>query len=260
MTLHQMLSRQPSLEPSPVVNEAFAELISVCEHRHGDEVEPVLRDPRIAAVTQELRNACATGEFLLERSWAGAVIKAKDPAAELARFPYLSNYEQLTLLEAHALAGVGYDLDRVRRICFLGGGPLPLSALLLLRRLSAQVDVVDIDHEAAVLGTQVVSSLSQGDRLAVHHADGAEFEGVTDTEVVFVAALVGLDRPAKRRILRALATRMRRGSMLVIRSSHGLRTLLYPPLHLADLGDWTPLAVIHPMNAVINSVVVAVRR
>jgi nicotianamine synthase len=260
MAVHDTLARLPDLEPGPVVNDLFADLVRFCEYRDGEDAGQILGDPRIRALIPQLRQLCATGEFLLERSWARSIVGSDDPDAQLARFPYLANYEELTSLELHALAGVGLDLSQVRRLCFLGGGPLPLSALLMNRDLTVPVDVVDVSAEATVLGTEVTSRVSLSAPLHFHHADAGDFERVADSDVVVLAALVGLDRTVKRGVLQALSARMQTGSMLVVRSSHALRTLLYPPLELADLHGWRPLAVLHPFNAVVNSVVVAVRR
>lgn len=260
LTLFTALARQPSLEPGPVVNALFTDLVRHCEYRSDDDPAAVLADPRIAAVIPQLRRLCASGEFLMERAWARRIIAAARSDQELAAFPYLANYEDLTRLELHALAGVGLDRDRIRRVCFLGGGPLPLSALMLSRTLSVPVDVVDLSAAATTLGSQVAERVSPSDQVYFHCADAADFDAVAESDVVVLAALVGLEREVKRQVLKALSERMRAGSMLVVRSSHGLRTLLYPPLELADLRDWKPLSVVHPLNAVVNSVVVAVRR
>jgi nicotianamine synthase len=260
VAIHDALARLPDLEPGPVVNRLFTDLVRLCEYRTGEDTGPVIDDPRITTFVPQLRQWCASGEFLLERSWARSIIGAADPDAQLAAFPYLANYQDLTCLELHALAAVGVDLSHIQRVCFLGGGPLPVSALLISRALSVPLDVVDVDADATTLGAQVAGRVSVPTQVHFHHGDAADFEAVADSDVVFLAALVGLDRHVKHRVLRALGARMRPGSMLVARSSHGLRTLLYPPLELSDLQDWRALAVLHPFNAVVNSVVVAVRR
>jgi nicotianamine synthase len=259
-TLHSTLNRQPDREPGPAVNALFTDLVRICEYRTGEDVDRVLTDPGIVALTPSLQQLCAEGEFLMERAWAQRIIGADDPDRELAAFPYLANYQELTTLEMHLLAGVGLDLQSVRRACFLGGGPLPHSALMMARRLSAPVDVVDLSAEATILGSQVAERVSSTGSVHFHQADAVDFDGVADSDVVVLAALVGLEREVKRRVLDALSDRMRAGSMLVVRSSHGLRTLLYPPLELSDLHGWRPLAVVHPLNAVVNSVVVAVHQ
>jgi nicotianamine synthase len=47
-------------------------------------------------------------------------------------------------------------------------------------------------------------------------------------DVVYVAALVGNTGKEKREIFSAVLKRMRPGALLVVRTAHALRTLLYP--------------------------------
>jgi len=248
------------LEPGPGVDLLLSRLVRLCvavPELHSDRV---LSDPSIRSLAPGLRQLCGQAEYLLERHWARSVVAAGNPQDRLAAFPYLKNYEQLTALELHMLAGVGCDLSRLNRICFLGGGPLPLSALLLGQRLDVMVDVVDRDHEASVLADEVTNRLGLSDRLRTWTVDALEAELVADCDVVVLAALVGATQLDKRRILARLADRMRPDSLLVARGAHGLRTLLYPAVDVADLQGWAPLALAHPFTDVVNSVLIAVRR
>jgi len=78
-------------------------------------------------------------------------------------------------------------------------------------------------------------------------------------DVVFLAALVGRDDRDKKRLMIDVIGRMRPGSLLVIRSAHSLRRLLYPALRvsmdLLKIG-FEPLVVVHPYSHIVNSVVV----
>ncbi|AEO57122.1 hypothetical protein MYCTH_2302937 [Thermothelomyces thermophilus ATCC 42464] len=86
-------------------------------------------------------------------------------------------------------------------------------------------------------------------------------EDLAEFDVVYLAALVGLSRADKERIVLAVAGRMRPGALLVARSAWGLRTCLYPEVDLAA----TPAlrrrleccVVVHPYGQVVNSVIVA---
>ena len=49
-----------------------------------------------------------------------------------------------------------------------------------------------------------------------------------DFDVVFLAALVGIDTCSKLAILKELAKRLKPGTLVVARSAHGLRSVLYP--------------------------------
>lgn len=84
---------------------------------------------------------------------------------------------------------------------------------------------------------------------------------LAEFDVVYLAALVGLSRADKERIVLSVAGRMRPGALLVARSAWGLRTCLYPEIDLAA----TPAlrrrleccVVVHPYGQVVNSVIVA---
>ncbi len=262
VALEQQLARLDDLEPGAETNRIFERLVDACAYRPGQDAGAVLADPRVGACAPRLRALCADGEFRLERHWAERILASRDPDGELASFPYLDNYRRLTALELHTLTGVGLDRGRLRRACVLGSGPLPLSALLMARELAVPVDAVDIDLEATDLAGAVALRVADGRRIRTYQADAAHHPGAADADLVLLAALVGADAAAKREVITAVARRMRPGAFLLIRSAHRLRTLLYPPVDPADVAGvegLTPLAEVHPLDDVVNSVIVAVR-
>jgi len=78
-----------------------------------------------------------------------------------------------------------------------------------------------------------------------------------DYEVVFLAALVGMDKEDKVRVIDHLAKYMAPGALLMVRSAHGARAFLYPVVDSCDLRGFDVLSVFHPTDEVINSVVIA---
>jgi nicotianamine synthase len=264
--LYERLCAQGDLGPSPVVNGLFADLVSACVSADAADARPVLSDPLIRAARSDLIRLCAEGESRLEDAWARRALAAADARAETAAFPYAGNYEQLARLERHALAGAGHRPEATRGICFVGGGPLPLSAMLLCRALPARVTVVDRDGEAVQLSRRLVDRLGPAGRISVVQGDATSPSDmarvVADCDVVVVAALVGTDWTQKRAALRAIAAAVRPGTYVVIRSAEGLRSLLYPVVDVGDVRDaaLTPEVVVHPLGEVINSVLVARRR
>lgn len=263
LELHDELERLAAgpggLSPSGPVDAAFSELVGLCAAVPDAVTGAVLADPRVAAVRHRLRQLCAEGEYLLEAHWAGRIAAAGRPPAELDRFPYLANYRDLTALELHTVAGLRPGRLRV---CVLGSGPLPLTALLVARALGSAVDAVDLDARATRLAADVLRRLPDGHLVRTHRADARTFAGVARADVVLLAALVGLDTDAKRAVVAAVADRMRPGAVLAVRSAHRLRALLYPPVAPEDLaaaGTLRPLVEVHPLTDVVNSVVVAVR-
>lgn len=258
-SIHENLRQQPQLAPSAAINALFSELVELCGP-HGGDLSPrsgqVLDDHRISARLGDLHEVCAQGEYLLEAHWARRIVAALDPTAELRGFPYLANYQDLTRLEINLLRCFGVEPAAARRICFLGAGPLPLSAICLYQELGVQVDVVDRDPEAVDLGGACVQALLPPGAVRMHLADAADFEQAADSDVVVLGALAGLQPEAKELILAQLRDRLRPGTVLVVRSAAGMRRLLYPAIGSAELGGWEQLGVLHPLNDVINSVIV----
>ncbi len=266
VSLHEQLSRLGNLAPAPDVNTLFGELVRLCVHADSRAAPLVLADIRIRRLRPDLLRLCSQGESLLEQAWAHRILQAPDPWAELGRFTYLENYQQLSRLEVHALAGAGHVSRPGGRVCFLGGGPLPLSALLMHRELGVAVDVVDNEPRAADLARRLLSSLAPGPGLRVFQADATSAEDMArllaGCDVIVVAALVGRTRDQKRAMLRAVGQALEPGAYLVVRSAHGLRSLLYAvvdPGDVADAADCVPQVLVHPLGEVVNSVLVARR-
>lgn len=257
--IYESLQRQPDLRPSITVDRLFGELVGLAEGHGGDSsprAERVLADERVRSRLPGLHEVCAEGEFLLETHWARRIAAAAEPTEELAGFPYLDNYRELTRLEINLMRCFGVEPERAGRICFLGAGPLPLSAICLYQELGVPVDVVDRDASAVALGSACVQALLGPGAVRFHQAEAAEFEPVTEADVVVLGALAGLEPEAKNAILAALWQRLRPGAVLLVRSAAGLRRLLYPAVGTQELGEWEQLGVLHPLNEVINSVIV----
>jgi nicotianamine synthase len=249
--VYEQLRSLTSLAPSQPVNALFSELVQLCATSDGDQA---LRCSDIQAIAPALQRLCCEGEYELEREWARRIIDSAEPADELERFPYHGNYLQLVEMEAHALFGLGHTT--VRTAAFIGSGPLPLSAILLTERFGIAVENVDREAEACGLAVKVTERLGLGQALRFHHCDLLEFGSLESFDVVFLAALVGTHRAEKRLLLAHLAARMRPGAVLLVRTASQLRTLLYPETRIEDLSGFAPQLVLHPLNEVINSVIV----
>ncbi|WP_158220551.1 nicotianamine synthase family protein [Kineosporia sp. A_224] len=265
VSVHDRLVALDGLAPSPLVDGLFADLVRTCLTAEPRATAAVLADDRVRALRHRLVDLCARGETQLEATWAARVLAAGDPAAEVGRFPYLANYEALTRLEVHALAAAGHAPGGPHRVCFVGGGPLPLSALLLHRTTSAHVRVVDHDPTAVDLANQVLGALGAGDGVRCVPADAASGAGLAAAaegcDLVVVAALVGLTREGKRQVLGTLAGVLAPGTWVLLRSADGLRTLLYPAVDVGDVSrcGFVPELLVHPLGEVVNSVLVARR-
>lgn len=245
------------LRPSPEVDEAFGHLVELCTAVDDDRTGRVLGDPSAASLLASLRSLSARGESELEYAWARRVIAARDPWAELQRFPYLDNYHRLVRFELAGLTAVGASGPETAVI--LGAGPLPLTGLVLARH-GIHVTDVDNDPDACELASALIRALGLGDRTEVVCGDArrpAELPAAAESDIVLLAALAGSDREGKRAIARTLSVAVHPGALLLARSAHRLRTALYPPLSPDDLAGFAPLVEMHPCDDVVNSVLIA---
>lgn len=98
-------------------------------------------------------------------------------------------------------------------------------------------------------------------RMVFHTTDIMDVtSGLKEYDVVFLAALVGMDKSEKVKIIEHLAENMNPGAILMLRSAHGARAFLYPVVDPCDdLVGFEVLSVFHPTDEVINSVVIARR-
>ncbi|WP_158603027.1 nicotianamine synthase family protein [Jiangella rhizosphaerae] len=251
--VYRELATRVDLRPGPDVDGLFDRLVRLVVTAPADAVPAVLEDVEIKELAPRLRALCGRGESELELTWANRVVAGPSPRDELARFPYTANYRQLSRMEIGILASA--LPRRVRSLAFVGSGPLPLSSLHLAHDLDVHVDNLDRDPVALQAGARVAAALGY-DALCFREADVLDAD-LSGYDVVVLAALVGDTAAEKRRIMAHLAASMRPGAILLARSARGLRTLLYPPIDRTALDGFEPLTEVHPVNDVINSVILA---
>lgn len=94
---------------------------------------------------------------------------------------------------------------------------------------------IDRDISSLQISKLLSERLGHADRMSFACTDmGAEEnEGAEETDweefdVMFLAALVGMDTLSKLSILESLAKKLRPGTLVVARSAKGLRSVLYP--------------------------------
>ncbi|MDO4781421.1 MAG: nicotianamine synthase family protein [Candidatus Saccharibacteria bacterium] len=239
----------PDVVPSPAVNAAFSDLVASVVRR---QTLPTWCD---AAMCRGVQCRCAESEAAMETYWARRIIAADDPQYELAQFWYLANYRELVRREIGLLDVASVRLTDQSRVAFIGSGPLPLTALELWRMTGAQVDLIDIAHEAVALSTDLARVLRWPMRAMV--GDGATIALPAEAyDVIYVAGLAGGHGAHKQRIIDNVLPSLMPDGRLVVRAAVGARTLLYPAFTPEDGAGMRLMMAYHPQDEVINSVYV----
>ena len=228
---HAVLERESDLSPAnPRINAALSALVRGVMQGCDSPAEAarVLATPSITAIRAELVRRLALAEGALERHWAG-VFSQRDglTAANLPEFPYWDCYRSLVEAELACLRPY-LALGTAESLAFVGGGPLPLSAVLLHAATKLRVACVDADSGACSLAQALLRKAGLTG-IEVRCAAGADHE-YAPHPVVLVASLVQDKAQVMRRIR---ATRPE--AVVGLRSAEGLCTLLYEPVDEAQI-------------------------
>ncbi|KAL9005063.1 MAG: hypothetical protein Q9188_002136 [Gyalolechia gomerana] len=228
----------------------------------------VLTHPGITEITTALRHMSSAGEYQLEAHWTETILKKESQAkanAALLTFPYYNNYVDLVKMELNAIASVTKGA-KPRKYAVLGSGPLPMTSICILRASrndceAVTVDNFDYDPWAISESSKLCCHTGYSQEEIGHHCVDVESEDydLRSFHVVYLASLVGITSETKQRTIIRIMKQMSPGALLVLRSAHSLRSLLYPVVEinttLTSLG-LTPLLVVHPYDHIVNSVVI----
>ncbi|KAL6707005.1 hypothetical protein ACN47E_004955 [Coniothyrium glycines] len=272
---YDALEQLPSLAPGERVNTILTDLVDLCiQPLSGEQLTQLLGMNQAIALFRRLRPLCAMAEGELEQYWARRIIQAarssdRPAAHHLSEFPYVQNYIDLSRLECSTLDA--FLSAPPQHVAFIGSGPLPLTSLCMRDRYPhTKIHNIDRDESALQISQDLCKELGYDMSFAredvsvdnAYHGDVRNESHATDWQtfdVVFLAALVGMDTPSKLAILSTLALKLRPGTLVVARSARGLRSVLYPILELSeDIEEigYEVLVEVHPWTKVVNSVIV----
>lgn len=255
--LYEKISALETLKPCRDVNTLFTQLVLTCIPPHPVDVDRLCN--KVQDIRAKLIRLCGEAEGLLESHFATILGSFGTPLDHLHLFPYYNNYLKLSKLEFNILSQ--HSPRAPSRIAFIGSGPLPLTSIVLAsNHLTATTfHNYDIDPSANFRAQRLVLPDPDLSKRVIFHT--TDIMNVTtalkDYEVVFLAALVGMDKEEKVRVIAHLAKHMSPGAILMLRSAHGARAFLYPVVDPSDLIGFEVLSVFHPTDDVINSVVIA---
>ncbi|PNT66354.1 nicotianamine synthase 2 [Brachypodium distachyon] len=261
--LQAAIAKLPSLSPSPQVDALFTELVTACVPPSPVDVTKL--GPEAQRMREELIRLCSTAEGHLEAHYADKLAAFDNPLDHLDCFPYYSNYINLSKLEYDLLARYMPSSSGIEpaRVAFVGSGPLPFTSLVLAARHlpNTLFDNYDWSESANERARKLVrADKDVGARMSFHTADVAKLTGeLGKYDVLFLAALVGMAAEDKATVIAHLGAHMADGAALVVRSAHGARGFLYPIVdpELITQGGFEVLAVYHPDDEVVNSVIIA---
>ncbi|CAN8257130.1 unnamed protein product [Cochlearia groenlandica] len=260
--LYDQISNLESLKPSQNVDTLFGQLVSTCLPTDTN-IDVTKMCEQVKEMRSNLIKLCGEAEGYLEEHFStilsSLLQEDQNPLDHLHIFPYYNNYIKLGKLEFDLLSQHSRHVPT--KIAFVGSGPMPLTSIVLAKfhLPNTTFHNFDIDSHANTLASRLVSrdhDLSK--RMVFHTTDVLNAkEGLDQYDVVFLAALVGMDKESKVKAIEHLEKHMAPGAILMLRSAHALRAFLYPIVDSFDLKGFQLLTIYHPTDDVVNSVVIA---
>lgn len=229
-----------SFKPSDEVNRIFSKLVNIAL---SSKEKINLHDENISF----LQKSAALAEYEMEKHWAKEIASNK---CRLNNFVYYDNYVKLTRIEWNNLLSCKFHNSH--NVLFVGSGPLPLTGIILAKDYNCNVTLLDISNEAIKLSKKLVKHLKITN-INFINADALEFDLYHNYDVIYLAALSGIDGGVKKLIIDRIRTRSNKNLHLIVRSSFGNRKILYKPLNKKDLNGFKLEVEVKPHNDIVNS-------
>ncbi|PIV09520.1 hypothetical protein COS31_03875 [Candidatus Roizmanbacteria bacterium CG02_land_8_20_14_3_00_36_15] len=132
---------------------------------------------------EKLQRIFGDYEGILEQRTAKRIIETKGKIG-LKDFPYYDRYDVLTDIElAKTIRGSGFN-----KICMIGGGWLPISAIMYAQKTNAHITIIEKSAYRAEITQQVIQALGLQERITIINKK-AELVDYSHMDIIVFAAM-----------------------------------------------------------------------
>ena len=185
-----------------------------------DSAKHILDDEKMNEALTLIRKFYVGLGARLETENAEAILKSDDPWATLESFHFYNRYQGLLRNENQLV-----KFTPEQKVVFIGGGPLPLTLILLNKIFKAQCVSVEILPEVAELSQKVIEKLGLESQIEVIRGDETSLRSI-DYTVAMVAALA----EPKERVFANVWEAVDTVTPVIYRTYTGMRAILYSPV------------------------------
>ncbi|NVP17490.1 hypothetical protein HUU51_02110 [Candidatus Gracilibacteria bacterium] len=240
------LKKLDDFSPGDETNDIFS---SLCKYAMQTQGEPELGEKVYA-----INKFCSIGEYEMEKYYAKKIILSDNSELELLNFIYYQNYLDLTNLEYLNISFFG----DIKNILFIGGGPLPLTSIILAKKYKIKSKIIDIDPEAVDISKKLIISLGLQDYIDISLSDAIYYEDKDNYDLCYIASLVFLSDDCERILSNIVKINFK---FILTRTSDGYRQLLYKKIDLELLKNFFDMKlIVHPKNNIINSFILSTKK
>jgi nicotianamine synthase len=234
MDIYQKLKSFNNYKPSTEVSQTFSALVAYCLNSNNK----IHLDPDQIIETQKI---CSLAEEELEFDFANKIISNEKTLEE---FMYYPNYQDQINLEIESLRTLNRN---IKKILFVGGGPLPLTAILLAKNYDIDCDVIEKDKEYAALSEKLIRKL-EIENLKIINTEALDYGGYANYDLVIISALSQSNALSKESLINQISSLT---PLTLARYATGNKILLYPDLNKSIINNIA--LVVNPTGNIINS-------
>jgi len=140
---------------------------------------------------------------------------------------------------------------------FVGGGPIPFTAIIFADKYDFSITVIDKDREAVKISRKLLRELDIDGKVV--QSDASEFDNYGDFGTIHVASMVGSTENEELKVFKNIKSQVTDHSHVIARTVHGNRRLLYRPVSDEVKAMFDILAESRPSADIINSTIIMAR-
>ena len=213
-------------DPDEVPLEEIIPLLDSVEEIAHDQVidfdsaKHILDDQTMNEALKVIRKFYVYLGARLETENAQEILDSYDPWVTLESFHFYHRYIGLIENESKLV-----KFSPEQKVVFIGGGPLPLTLILLTKLYQVRGVSIEIKPEVAELSRQVLNKLGMESQIEVMVGDETSLKDI-DYSVVMVAALAEPKERVFANVWETVDTR----TPVLYRTYTGMRAILYSPV------------------------------
>lgn len=235
-----------TLKPCEETNQVLSGLVNDIIEENISEKELEVEE------IHRLRKICGEAEFELEKQWAEKIIESENPRQKIRDFPYYENYVKLAEFEYSTLVGCCNDIKK--NAVFVGGGPLPMTALTFAKHYGFDITVMDRSQEAVEKSRKLLEALNINGKVIESSAE--EFTDFREYDIIHVASMVGTNKEEELEVFKKIKSQLDKHTHIIGRTVHGNRRLLYRPVSNKVKEMFKVEAERRPSTDIVNSTTV----
>lgn len=231
-TTYRILLESDDLSPAnTAANDAINHMVcQVCKWQPLGIGACLLARPDLQDARNGLPQLCARAEYENERHWAERFLQ--QPVFNKDVLGTFCDYDNYIDMVESELALIGKYRNGMRGFSFVGGGPLPMTVMVMAMHLpDVQFECVDWNTDACLLAQGLIEKMGLQNRIRVVHAKAQDYMPPSDLFPIVASLIEG--KPAVYEAYQKAGVKA-----FIVRDAEDVYEFVYRPAERPDAALW----------------------